>query len=138
MLCPARDVLLCVLLIERSPIQQSVVGSNPTHGSSSFFLGNKELSWVLYLVDLFVVPLPFYLVVDTCKMLCYYVPTEDPPAAVAAGREATTPSRVHKRNERGETQLHVACIRGDLRLATSLIEQGAEVNATDHAGINVQ
>lgn len=45
-----------------------------------------------------------------------------------------TPSRVHKRNERGETPLHTACIRGDLRLATSLIEQGAEVNAADHAG----
>ena len=75
----------------------------------------------------------------TCKILCCCVLPEDPPAAGAAGKEATTPSsRVHKRNERGETQLHVACIRGDLRLATSLIEQGAEVNATDHAGINVQ
>ena len=47
-----------------------------------------------------------------------------------------TPGRVHKRNERGETPLHIACIRGDLRMATSLIEQGADVNATDHAGKN--
>ena len=47
-----------------------------------------------------------------------------------------TPGRVHKRNERGETPLHIACIRGDLRLATSLIEQGADVDATDHAGKN--
>ena len=45
-----------------------------------------------------------------------------------------TPSRIHKRNERGETPLHIACIRGDLHLAASLIEQGAEVNARDHAG----
>ena len=45
-----------------------------------------------------------------------------------------TPSRVQKRNERGETPLHIACIRGDLHMATSLIEQGAEVNVTDNAG----
>ena len=58
--------------------------------------------------------------------------TEEP---VTAGKDVTvTPGRVHKRNERGETPLHTACIRGDLRLATSLIEQDAEVNATDNAG----
>ena len=39
-----------------------------------------------------------------------------------------------RRNERGETPLHTACIKGDLKTAVSLIEQGAEVNATDHAG----
>ena len=69
-----------------------------------------------------------------CVCVCVYVCTEESPAA---SKEVTTPGRVHKRNERGETPLHVACIRGDLRLATSLIEQGAEVNATDHAGISM-
>lgn len=68
------------------------------------------------------------------------------PGTVGATEETTpvkpegqvTPGRVHKRNERGETPLHVACIRGDIRLATSLIEQGADVNATDHAGTVAQ
>ena len=50
-------------------------------------------------------------------------------------RVETTPrSRVSRRNERGETPLHTACIKGDLKMVLSLIEQGAEVNATDHAG----
>ena len=39
-----------------------------------------------------------------------------------------------RRNERGETPLHTACIKGDLKMVLSLIEQGSEVNATDHAG----
>ena len=38
------------------------MGSNPTHSSSSFFLGKRA---VLGIVDLFVVPLPLFLVVDT-------------------------------------------------------------------------
>ena len=73
--------------------------------------------------------------VPNSEMCAYYLITEEPSTpAVGSGKEVTTPSRVHKRNERGETPLHVACIRGDLRLAASLIKQGAEVNATDHAG----
>ena len=39
-------VALVVQLVERSPGTQSVGGSNPTQGSSSFFLEKKELSWV--------------------------------------------------------------------------------------------
>lgn len=46
----------------------------------------------------------------------------------------TPRSRVQRRNERGETLLHTAAIKGDLKAATALIEQGAEVNATDNAG----
>ena len=73
----------------------------------------------------------FPLHVHVCVHVCVHV--EDPPTPA---RETTiTPTRLHKRNERGETPLHVACIKGDLRLAVSLIEQGAEVNATDHAGL---
>ncbi|KAH8397384.1 hypothetical protein KR222_001208 [Zaprionus bogoriensis] len=39
-----------------------------------------------------------------------------------------------KRNNKGETQLHQACIAGNLELARRLIEQGHTVNVRDHAG----
>ncbi len=41
---------------------------------------------------------------------------------------------VNRRNERGETQLHVAAIRGDVQKVRALILQGADVNTTDYAG----
>ena len=50
------------------------------------------------------------------------------------GIDSTPRSRVTKKNERGETPLHIACIKGDLKTATSLINQGAEVNEADNAG----
>ena len=46
----------------------------------------------------------------------------------------TPRSRLQKRNERGETLLHTACIKGDVKVATSLISQGADINTTDNAG----
>ncbi|XP_019852078.1 PREDICTED: probable serine/threonine-protein kinase nek3 isoform X2 [Amphimedon queenslandica] len=49
-------------------------------------------------------------------------------------RDTPTKSRVHKRNERGETLLHLACIRGDRSSVVSLLEQGADPNSTDYAG----
>lgn len=39
-----------------------------------------------------------------------------------------------KRNNKGETQLHQACIAGNIELARRLIEQGHVVNVRDHAG----
>ncbi|XP_034109087.1 tonsoku-like protein [Drosophila albomicans] len=39
-----------------------------------------------------------------------------------------------KRNNKGETQLHQACIAGNLELARRLIEQGHTINVRDHAG----
>ena len=42
--------------------------------------------------------------------------------------------RIRKRNERGETALHVAAIRGDLEDVVALIKAGALVNAKDNAG----
>lgn len=41
---------------------------------------------------------------------------------------------VNRRNERGETQLHVAAIRGDVQRVRALIAQGADVNTEDYAG----
>lgn len=41
---------------------------------------------------------------------------------------------VNKRNERGETPLHVAAIKGDVQKVRILVSQGADVNTTDYAG----
>ncbi|XP_068093280.1 ankyrin repeat domain-containing protein 12 isoform X2 [Hyperolius riggenbachi] len=42
--------------------------------------------------------------------------------------------KVNKRNERGETPLHMAAIRGDLSQVKELIRLGANVNVKDFAG----
>ncbi|VDK67218.1 unnamed protein product, partial [Anisakis simplex] len=58
----------------------------------------------------------------------------------AAGSSThTTPkarrvAKVHKKNERGETALHVAARRGEHRLCKKLLQEGAMVNACDYAG----
>lgn len=44
------------------------------------------------------------------------------------------PARLNKRNERGETPLHVASIRGDAPLVAALISRGADVVSKDYAG----
>lgn len=43
-------------------------------------------------------------------------------------------ARIRKRNEHGETSLHVAAIKGDLEDVVALIKAGAVVNAKDNAG----
>ncbi|KAH8234854.1 hypothetical protein KR032_004237 [Drosophila birchii] len=45
-----------------------------------------------------------------------------------------TRSYTIKKNNKGETQLHQACISGNLELARRLIDQGHTVNVRDHAG----
>ncbi|XP_031977940.1 ankyrin repeat domain-containing protein 12 isoform X1 [Corvus moneduloides] len=42
--------------------------------------------------------------------------------------------KVNKRNERGETPLHMAAIRGDVKQVKELIRLGANVNVKDFAG----
>ncbi|CAK8682660.1 unnamed protein product [Clavelina lepadiformis] len=61
--------------------------------------------------------------------------TSNPPSAVkktpsGSGRK----DKVNKRNERGETPLHLATIRGELPLIMDLIKQGADINVQDYAG----
>lgn len=48
-----------------------------------------------------------------------------------------TKDKVNKRNERGETRLHRAAIRGDARRIKELISEGADVNVKDFAGRSV-
>lgn len=43
--------------------------------------------------------------------------------------------KVNKRNERGETPLHMAAIRGDAKQVKELISLGADVNVKDFAGM---
>lgn len=38
------------------------------------------------------------------------------------------------KNEKGETKLHVACIRGNIKAVHTLLEQGADVKAVDNSG----
>uniref|UniRef100_A0A1I8Q8X6 Tonsoku-like protein n=1 Tax=Stomoxys calcitrans TaxID=35570 RepID=A0A1I8Q8X6_STOCA len=45
-----------------------------------------------------------------------------------------TRSLTIKRNNKGETQLHQACIAGNIELVRRLIDQGHVVNVRDHAG----
>nr|XP_055072264.1 ankyrin repeat domain-containing protein 11 [Misgurnus anguillicaudatus] len=45
-----------------------------------------------------------------------------------------TKDKVNKRNERGETRLHRAAIRGEARRVKELIIEGADVNVKDFAG----
>ncbi len=43
-------------------------------------------------------------------------------------------ARIHKRNERGETPLHIAARRGEHAQCRRLLEEGADVNSVDYAG----
>uniref|UniRef100_A0A336LPW3 CSON010164 protein n=1 Tax=Culicoides sonorensis TaxID=179676 RepID=A0A336LPW3_CULSO len=45
-----------------------------------------------------------------------------------------TPARSRDRNERGETALHVAAIKGDMESVKKLLEQGNDANTPDFAG----
>lgn len=54
-----------------------------------------------------------------------------------AGRTRTLRKRncvAVKRNEKGETQLHRACIQGNVSMVRRLIDQGHPINIRDHAG----
>jgi len=52
----------------------------------------------------------------------------------SVGRRTPADKKLNKRNERGETALHVAAIRGDVKQMKKLIKTGADVNIKDYAG----
>ena len=58
---------------------------------------------------------------------------------ISEGSHCVTPtpsrSKIHKRNMRGETPLHIACIKGNMTAVTNLLDQGAHIDAKDNAGI---
>ncbi|XP_016532950.1 ankyrin repeat domain-containing protein 12 isoform X1 [Poecilia formosa] len=53
---------------------------------------------------------------------------------VPSGASSRQKDKVNKRNERGETPLHMAAIRGDAKQVKELISLGADVNVKDFAG----
>lgn len=60
---------------------------------------------------------------------------------VSDEEEASTPQKITrgrtmkvKKNVKGETQLHTACIKGNVGLVRSLLEQGHPVNVRDNCG----
>uniref|UniRef100_V9K7S1 Ankyrin repeat domain-containing protein 12 n=1 Tax=Callorhinchus milii TaxID=7868 RepID=V9K7S1_CALMI len=66
--------------------------------------------------------------------------TPNHPSQTTPGQKKTPSSssrqkdKVNKRNERGETPLHMAAIRGETKQVKELIIQGADVNVKDFAG----
>ena len=52
----------------------------------------------------------------------------------SAGKKTPLEKRIAKKNEKGETLLHIAAIRGDARQCRKLITAGADVNVRDNAG----
>ncbi|XP_042873092.1 BRCA1-associated RING domain protein 1-like [Penaeus japonicus] len=55
------------------------------------------------------------------------------PDLSALGMSPSTPA-INKRNSKGETPLHVACIKGDAVKVQSLLSEGANPNTKDNAG----
>ncbi|XP_016111234.1 ankyrin repeat domain-containing protein 12-like [Sinocyclocheilus grahami] len=53
---------------------------------------------------------------------------------IASSSSSRQKDKVNKRNERGETSLHMAAIRGDVKLVKELIGLGADVSVKDFAG----
>ncbi|XP_012988811.2 ankyrin repeat domain-containing protein 12 isoform X4 [Esox lucius] len=63
-------------------------------------------------------------------------PSQAPPVQKKPPSSSASKARdkVNKRNERGETPLHMAAIRGDAKQVKELISLGADVNVKDFAG----
>ncbi|XP_060056660.1 ankyrin repeat domain-containing protein 12 isoform X2 [Erinaceus europaeus] len=62
-------------------------------------------------------------------------PSQTTPAQKKTPSSSTRQKdKVNKRNERGETPLHMAAIRGDVKQVQELISLGANVNVKDFAG----
>ena len=78
-----------------------------------------------------------YIIFNFLCCLCYLDSTSKPtsPQPVLAPTKRTPgDKKVHKRNERGETPLHLAAIKGDIHQTKKLIKAGADVNVADFAG----
>lgn len=82
--------------------------------------------WLWYIVIIYVI-LALYVVDSSSK------PTSPQPS-VPAIKKTPGDKKVHKRNERGETPLHLAAIKGDVKQTKKLIKAGADVNVADFAG----
>lgn len=57
-----------------------------------------------------------------------------PPPSVTSTKRTPADKKVNKRNDRGETPLHIAAKRGDVKQTKKLIKAGASINVKDYAG----
>jgi ankyrin repeat protein len=71
-----------------------------------------------------------------CSSLKCRFPADSSPRPSSPSSTKKTPldKKVNKRNDRGETSLHLAAKRGDVKYAKRLIKAGADVNVRDWAG----
>lgn len=76
--------------------------------------------------------------VDSCLMFSFVLDSSSKPTSpqpsVPSVKKTPGDKKVHKRNERGETPLHLAAIKGDVKQTKKLIKAGADVNVADFAG----
>lgn len=83
----------------------------------------------------------------TQRLMCQYVQfpcllfsdpvvhyTAAPASPHSVQKKTPSDRKVNKRNERGETPLHLAAIRGDVKATKKLIKTGVDVNIKDYAG----
>ncbi|XP_041375498.1 ankyrin repeat domain-containing protein 11-like [Gigantopelta aegis] len=56
------------------------------------------------------------------------------PPPMSSAKKTPGDKKVNKRNDRGETSLHMAAKRGDIKQTKKLIKAGANVNVKDYAG----
>ena len=61
-------------------------------------------------------------------------PSSPPPTNL---RRTPFDKKVNKRNDRGETPIHLAAIRGDGKGTKRLIKAGVDVNVKDYAGLRL-
>lgn len=69
-------------------------------------------------------------------LFCFTENTVKPPSPtpLLPIKKSQFDKKVFKRNERGEMPIHLAAIRGDIKLLKKLIKAGADVNVADFAG----
>nr|KAG5712711.1 hypothetical protein BaRGS_029766 [Batillaria attramentaria] len=60
--------------------------------------------------------------------------TDESSQGVTSTKRTPADKKVNKRNDRGETPLHIAAKRGDVKQTKKLIKAGASVNVKDWAG----
>lgn len=87
-----------------------------------------HMHFFLHLHGTFLILIVLLFAIDTLSkcMLCL---------DAASGNTGHGPARSRDRNERGETAMHVAAIKGDQEGIKKLLEQGMSPNVADFAGM---
>ena len=126
-------------LSDNEPTQQEQVERrNTTNRSTEVVLGGKKLTerqQLAMLLEMTAKDNPVPVEEDEeCSVPRGSAPAPRQSRPIDDSVARRIPARLDKRNERGETPLHVAAIRGDAALVAALIGRGADVMIKDHAG----